>query len=197
LDVLLLTTATDAEAEQKLYFEQAIPLAMRLGYQSLPGFKIVQTPTRGNFHPAVLVFGSWPSEQKRQEALQRLETDIPNFHALRRKIWTNFDLTYYPQAEAINFSIDKTKYNVVTALWHKDAAAFQAYRRDWLNAVTATGGTLTVELTNGTSPFGYYYRPDCLLIASWEDQAAFATFQERERQLSVATLAHVNQFVIE
>lgn len=197
LDILFLNPKADAGPVHKRYFKTAIPLATQEGYQFLPGFKIPETPFQGNFHPLKMVMGSWPSLPARKQALHKLETEIPDFHAMRREIWANFDLAYYPLKQDLNFEVDRGKYNVVTEFWRKGKKGMKGYTRQLLANIQSAGGTLILQLKNGASPVGYTHAPDLFILTQWDSKEAFEAFERSNANLDASPLQQVNQFHVQ
>ncbi len=197
LDILLLTTKPDTKETMKEYREKAFPVATEMGYSPLPGFNIIET-TQGNYQPKGLILGTWESLPKREEFLNVIDTRVPNFRQMRKKIWSLFDLTYYEMQEATSFELDFNKVVVATAYWKKadEQSGFDGFMAKWKSIVEKTGGTLKVELVNGYSPYGYYYNPDYLVISQWERKDDFDAFLEESLKMDTSSLKNVNQFIL-
>lgn len=58
------------------------------------------------------------------------------------------------------------------------------------------GGKLLIQLKNGQSPFGYRYDPDYFVITSWENEAAFKKFQERNQPMEIQRIEYINEFIL-
>lgn len=116
LDILLLDQNPDVEADLKSYFKTAFPIAKRMSYQPLPGFKIVKH-TQGNLCPQALILGKWESKNIREAFLTQILEEVPDFHERRRKIWSYFGLRYFEIPEDVYLKIDRSKYQVATAFW--------------------------------------------------------------------------------
>lgn len=195
LDILLLTNKPDIEPLFDRYKKTAFPVAMGLSYQPLPGFKIGSF-TQGNIQPGHMVLGKWGNRKKREQFLSDITHTVPDFHEQRRAIWSQFLLTYYEMSKDITFEIDKTKFQVVTAYWQKDASTFKKFKKQWLKQSKKQGGRTVLELTNGTSPFGYHYQPDYMVISEWENDAAFQKFYAEDMKMKHQGVQHVNQFIL-
>ncbi len=194
LDMLLLSAKPNTDALFKDYVKVAFPVAIEMSYKNLPGFKI-EDHTQGNLHPKSLIFGKWDNVEKREQFLTEVESFVPDFHKRRRDIWSVFNLTYYEMPET-TFEINKGKYNVVTAYWQKDEVSFQKFKTTWLEKSRVKGGKTILALSNGKSPFGYYYRPDYLVITQWESKEVFDTFFAENLKMDHTGVLHVNQFAI-
>ena len=92
--------------------------------------------------------------------------------------------------------MDRSKFNVMTAYW-MDEGSQKDFSEDWLEKVEAKGGTTSLTLIDGTSPYGYYYNPDFLTITSWESKEAFEVFKEEAGTLDSQGLKHINQFILQ
>jgi len=196
LDILLLSQNPDVDVDLKSYFQTAFPVAKRMSYQPVPGFKIKQH-TQGNHRPSSLILGKWSDLKTRESFLTEILNEVPDFHERRRKIWSYFGLCYFEIQKDLSFEIDRDKYHVATAYWLKSKDRSSTFYKKWTKYLGKMGGTELVQLQNGTSPFGYQYQPDYFVISSWENEAAFKAFQEKTQQLNVDNIQHVNEFILE
>jgi len=196
-DILLLTTKTDSKVTFKEYREKAFPVAVEMGYSFLPGFKIAET-TQGNYQPEGIVFGKWESLAKREKFLTEIDARVPDFHAMRKKIWSLFDVTYYEVQKDISFELNLNKVIVATAYWKHDdeQSDFDNFITQWKKDLEKTGGALKAELTNGYSPFGYYYKPDYLVISQWESREGFEKFLKQNLERNTKGLKNVSQYIL-
>ena len=195
LDILMLTTKPETEKAFEKYRKTAFPVAFKRSYKPLPGFRIIET-TQGNIQPTSFIFGQWSDLNNREKFISEIETVVPDFHEQRRTIWSIFNLVYYEMPEDLSFSMDKNKYNVVTAYWKKDNSSFDAFTKQWFQKSVATGGKTVLKLTNGKSPAGYYYNPDLLVVTEWESKKEFESFMKDKGIHKNESVLHVNQFVI-
>ena len=195
-DIILLTNNPEAKDEMQDYFKRAYTIAQANGYVPGSGFGITDTPTMGNYHPEVLATGSWPSIAARVEALEKLETGMSDFHEMRRKVWPSFNMTYYEVKEDISFTTDPTKYYVATMFWAEQKGKFAKFTKAWEAACQRAGAKQMITLTEGASPFGYYFNPGYLAITEWASEAAFRAAQTVESRLDYAGVRHLNQFPI-
>ncbi len=195
LDVLLLIQKEGEKESSKEYFTEAIPIAKSLGYEPQPSFKVKEAPSEGNFHPQSLVFGKWRSLENRLESLSFLEKKVKDFHELRRKIWSSFNLTYYEIDEELRFQVDESRYNVALAYWKNedDLEFFKKYRA----VLERSGGSLLLDLENGTSPFGYLYNPDRFLLVSFQNERDFLRYKKMFSKMNVKGISHFNEFKID
>ncbi len=195
LDVLLLSAKPDFDSLFAIYRKTAFPVAMRMSYTPIPGYRI-QTYTQGNFQPESFILGKWASLAKREQFLAEIETHVPDFHQQRRNIFSNFHLTYYEIPKDLQFEIDKNKTIVATAYWQSDEQSFERFQKQWLKAAKRAKGKTILSLEQGKSPFGYFYQPDWMTITEWESPAAFKAFQAKVEKLGIAGLQHLNQFIL-
>ena len=195
-DIIFLNNHPDAKDLMKDYFNRASPIAKANGYLPGGGFGIAGTPTRGNYHPTVMAIGTWPSLAQRAAGLIALETEMIDFHEMRRKIWPTFNLTFYEMKEDVSFTVQPDKYYVVTLFWAEGKRAFKKFRTQWEANQHRGGGRQLVTLTNGDSPFGYYFDPDYFALTEWENEAAFLAAQLKEGQANYVGVRHLNQFPI-
>lgn len=195
LDILLLTSKPDTDALLKDYFKTVFPVAEKLSYQSLPGFRI-NSHTQGGLQPTSFILGKWDKLEKKEKFLAEVEDFVPDFHKRRRDIWSIFYLTYYEMKSDINFSIDKDKYNVVTAYWNNNDASFGKFKKNWVKKASAKNGEIILELTDAKSPMGYYNKPDYVVITEWENEQAFQKFHSENVKMNHDGIYQVNQFVI-
>lgn len=196
-DILLVTTKPASQDTFKEYREKAFPVAIEMGYSFLPGFKIVET-TQGNNQPTGFILGKWQSISKREQFLKEIDTRVPDFHKMRKKIWSLFDLTYYEIKENSSFQLDKSKIIVFTAYWKQDGreSGFESYILQWKEITKQSGGSLVIELTDGHSPFGYYYNPDYVVISQWDNREDFEAFLKKNLDMDTQALKNVNQFIL-
>ncbi|MEM9361854.1 MAG: hypothetical protein AAGA43_04415 [Bacteroidota bacterium] len=196
-DILLLTTKKGSKDTFKEYREKAFPVAAEMGYTPLPGFSIAET-TQGNYEPKGMIFGKWTSLAMREKFLDEIVGRVPNFHEMRKKIWSLFSVTYYEvqKDHSLQLEIDKTI--VATAFWKKDNATskFDSLIGEWKEAVKKTNGTLKIELANSKSPKGYTYNPDYMVISQWDNQEDFDTFKKKNLKMDVDFLKNMNQFLL-
>lgn len=195
-DIILLNNDPDAKDAMQDYFKRASPIARASGYVPGSGFGVTGVPTMGNYHPDVLATGSWPSIAARIEALEELEGGMHDFHEMRRKVWPTFNMTYYEVKEDISFTTDPDKYYVVTMFWADKKGKFAKFQNAWETACQRAGAKQMITLTDGASPFGYYFKPDYTAITEWASEAAFRAAQTAEGRLSYAGVRHLNQFPI-
>lgn len=194
-DILLITNKPNNEPLFDKYKKTAFPVAMGLSYQPLPGFAIAEL-TQGNHQPEVMGLGKWSSLEKREQFLVDIEEKVLDFHQQRRALWSNFELTYFEMPQDVSFEINRNKVNVVTAYWQKDGADFAKFKKAFAKKTKKAGGATLIELTNGTSPFGYYYQPDYLVITEWDDRAEFDAFYQENIKMDRAAIQHVHQFLL-
>ncbi|MEO9869071.1 hypothetical protein [Ekhidna sp.] len=195
-DIIFLSTKDGTDDIQKDYFKLAFPIAEKGGYTPLNGFAI-DSSLQGNYHPEVMVFGAWESIELREKFVANIDKSVPNFHEMRRAIWSNFDLTYWEVSQDYSFDVNPEKFNVVTAYWGIDDAEFQKFRKDWLKQVKESGGNKLIGFLKGSSPFGYEYNPDFLSIVEWESKQAFDSFNAKNKGMDHSSVKHVNQFAIQ
>ncbi|MEM9820422.1 MAG: hypothetical protein AAF985_05100, partial [Bacteroidota bacterium] len=94
LDILLLSQNPDTELALKSYFQTAFPVAQRMSYQPLPGFKI-KAHNQGNHRPQSLILGKWSDLEQREAFLSQIVEEVPDFHQRRKTIWSYFGLSYF------------------------------------------------------------------------------------------------------
>ena len=123
---------------------------------------------------------------------------MPNFHQMRKDIWSIFNLTYYEVPEDISFQLDTDKVIVASAYWKKEGkpSEFDDFISDWKTLATQTGATIKLELTQGKSPFGYFYRPDYLAITQWNKREDFETFLKQNSEMGKKNVRNVNEYIL-
>ena len=196
LDVLLLSQNPNVTEDLKSYFQTAFPVAKRMSYKPMPGFKI-KHHTKGNHRPSSLILGKWSDVEKRESFLTQILKEVPDFHEQRRKIWSYFGLSYFVIQEDLTFNIDREKYHIATAYWLKTNDESDAFLQKWKKQLDKNSGSILIQLQNGTSPFGYRYDPNYFVISSWENESAYKAFQEKTQLLNIDNIEHVNEFVLE
>lgn len=194
LDILLLTNGPDVKTLFPNYRNTAFPVATKFSYKPIPGLPITET-LQGGIQPQSLIFGKWDSKEKRKGFLDAIVPEVPDFHKQRRAIWTYFSLTYYELPRDISFTINRSKYNVVTSYWG-EGKSFKEYLKAFQQATTQNGGKEVISLTNGTSPVGYVYNPDYLTITQWESKTAFDAFYKEHLAMEEKRIHNVHQFVL-
>ncbi|MEL6657775.1 MAG: hypothetical protein AAFP77_01530 [Bacteroidota bacterium] len=195
LDILLLRQQPDTDDLLSDYFKTAFPVAKRFGYRPMAGHKVTKI-TQGNHMPSSFIFGKWEDLDRREDFIEQVTDEIPDFHERRRNIWSYFGLTYYKMEEDLTFAIDSKRFNVVTTYWQEANASIITFHHQWMALAQAEGGELILELSEGKSPFGYYYQPTYLTVTSWESEAAFSAFLEKCSDLSPEGVQHLNQLII-
>ncbi len=197
LDIIFLNTKPDAKEELDLYFKTAFPVATNYGYTGQGGLALPQSPIQGNYHPESMIFGYWKDLNSREEFLAKIEETMPHFHQSRRNIWSSFNMTFWEMKEDFSFEVNSDKFNIVTAYWQKDASSFKRFKADWIKKSKAAGGREVLNLTNGDSPFGYYYNPDFFVITEWDNKADFDKFYQENLKMNHEGVKHVNQLIIQ
>ncbi|MFK8056906.1 MAG: hypothetical protein AB8F78_12360 [Saprospiraceae bacterium] len=196
LDIILLSNQPAPDSTLKVYFQQAFPIAQRLGYSPMPGVGISRPALLGNYQPESLIFGSWTSLPARLQALDSLEAGVPRFHEMRREIWSTFNMTYWELTEPLDFTIEKSKYNVVSAYWSDDAKQLLAFTEQHQAIQQASGAQQVLQLVDGSSPFMYRYAPDLLIITAWPDEASYQRAQAKLLRLNPDVIDQVHEFAI-
>ena len=195
LDILLLTNGPDVATLFPKYRETAFPVASKFSFQPIPGLSIAKT-IQGGVQPEAMIFGKWDSKVKREGFLKAIVPAVPNFHEQRRALWSYFTLTYYEMLKDTNFTIDRSKYNVVTSYWG-EGTSFTNYIKVFKKAIATKGGKEIITFTNGYSPVGYVYNPDYITITQWESKAAFDMFYKKHQAMEETSITNVHQFVLD
>jgi len=197
IDFLFISTKTDDKAKETSdrYFATAFPIARKEGYAPQPGFSTPSTPTQGNYHPEVVALGKWPSIKGRLKALNDLETQLEDFHEMRRTIWSNFDVTYYELMEDLNFEVAPEKHTVITLYWAKEKG-FDSFKSKWMQQMKSANGKVLVDLGKGFSTYGYHFVPDMISITEWNSKEDFEKFNKLNMTMDHSSVLHVNQMQI-
>jgi len=196
LDILLLSQNPETEDDLKTYFQVAFPVAKKMSYQPLPGFRIAQNNS-GNIRPDVLILGKWDNVEIREDFLSQIVEEVEDFHERRRKIWSYFGLRYFEIQEDLSMVINRDHVHVATAHWSDSKSRSSEFHEQWAQAVRNSGGKILLQLKEGKSPFGYRYDPDYFTISTWKNEAAFSDFQEKIKKLGWDNIQHVNEFILE
>ncbi len=197
VDFLFLNQKPGTEQALKEYFGTVFPIAKDAGYTPLPGFRIRQSPTQGNYHPDVLAIASWRSQESRNQAMRAIDNQVPNFHQRRSDIWSTFNMTVYTMQQDVSFAVSEDKLYTLTAYWQEPGSRFGKFKQKWLRETRQAGGQIQLELEDGTSPFGYRYDPDYMAITEWESPAAFKKFNQENLAMDHGSVQHVNQFILD
>ncbi len=195
-DIILFNTNPNAKELLNEYLSSVVVVGQEYGYLPQKGFRINEQPLAGNYWPRTMVVGLWDDYDKREAFISEITDRIPDFHAMRREIWSSFFLTYWKVTANQTITISDEKFNVFTAYWGA-GATFEESSRDWRQAVEQAGGEVVLWLEEGTSPLGYHYDPEIATITSWESREAFMQFQRKNSPTGLTGLKHINQFVIQ
>ncbi|MFY0594023.1 hypothetical protein [Roseivirga sp.] len=195
-DLIMFNTVPESGEILKKYFGSAVSVAQTYGYVPQKGFQVDQAPFQGNYWPKTIIVGKWGDYEKRVDFTTEITNEVPDFHEMRREIWSTFNLTYWKIKEDQTISVNPEKFNVLTAYWAENTDLFEKFNDQWIKVAKASGGKMVLELTDGTSPFGYNYDPDYLTITEWESQAAFEQFRIKNQSMSHVGVKHVNQFAL-
>lgn len=197
LDILLLNLNAESDSLKKVYFNEAIPIAIQSGYKPSKSFAIKDSPLQGNYHPQFMIVASWPSEAVRQKCYGELIEKVDGFHQMRRDIWTNFNVAYYPLREDLSFNVDMSRYNVATAYWQKKDESMSDFISNWKQLMHDFNGQMIVDLTDVKSTFGYIYTPEHYMITSWESKEQFERFKKENLKMNHDNVEQVHQFRIQ
>lgn len=194
-DILLISQHPNTEADLKSYFQTAFPVAKKMSYQPLPGFKVANN-NQGNLRPELLILAKWNDMEVREDFLAEIVEKVPDFHERRRTIWSYYGLRYFEIEEDLSFEIHRDKFQVATAYWLESGKQSSKFYKKWKKEVQKTGGDILIQLKDGKSPFGYEYNPEYFVITSWESEAAFNAFQEKIKKLKLDSIQRVNEFIL-
>lgn len=196
LDIILASVQPDSDEEYNHYRKTAFPIAFEYSFELMPVFGIKELIVGTSF-PTTFVFGKWESREKREGFLDNITTRLPDFHDQRRNLFNYFGLTYYVMKEDVTFFIDEEKHIIANAFWKDGAINYSAFLEDWKKKVEEAGGKVIIELSNGTSPTGYFYNPDTFIIVEWETKESFNDFSKATPLSEYDVLKNVHQFRIE
>ncbi|MEO1253950.1 MAG: hypothetical protein AAFY41_03555 [Bacteroidota bacterium] len=195
-DLLFINTIPESKETLDTYFKTAIPVGQAYGYMPQKGFKVAEN-LQGNYKPSTMIVGLWSDYAKREDFITDVTNEVPDFHEMRRAIWSSFFLTYWEVKEDKTIVIDDDRFHVLTAYWEADAKSFKKFKQLWINEATESGGEIMLEMEEGKSPVGYYHNPNHLTITSWESREAFNSFYEKNLAMDHEGVKHVNQLIIE
>lgn len=198
-DVLLRNNNGKASEQAKTQFDsEVLPRAFKLGYQALPhGLYFEQVAVQGNYSPGHMVVGGWANLEARENAMQTLVKEVPDFHQIRRELWTTLFACYFEIEENMNFSIESDKVYIVTAYKYKDNKPFEKFVEVWKQKVSEAQGKVILELKDGTSPFiGHYFEPNHFTITEWPTRKNFEKFLDENLKMNHSSVKYVNQFVL-
>ncbi len=196
IDLLLLTTNPDASSEREDYFNVAVPIAQEWGYKPQFSYRIANPPTQGNYWPTIFIMATWKDYDKRISFTEAIVEEYPKFHEYRRTIWPTFFLTYWKAEENQELVLNGERTYVATAYWSSSEQEFVSFQEDWEEEITKQGGQIVLELTNGTSPFGYHYNPEYFTITEWKSMEDFQSFNDANASMDHSGVKHVNQFIL-
>jgi len=195
LDLLLLRQNPDTKEALAHYFKSALPVAQAKSYQSIPGFRI-KAHVQGNLQPEFLILGKWSDLLARQAFQEVILDKVPDFHEQRRTIWSYMGIQYFEMPHDLSLIIDRGRYHVATAYWLGSDKEQVACLDPWKAEIQQMGGEILVALEGGESPFGYQYDSDIFVITSWENEASFKAFQQKQSEQKAMPLKHVNEFIL-
>jgi len=196
LDILLLSQNPDTEADWKSYLQTAFPVAKKMSYQPLPGFRIANH-NQGNLQPEMLILGKWDDMHVREAFLTQIVEEVADFHERRRTIWSYFGLRYFEMKQDVSFEIHRDAYQVATAYWLESEKKSSAFFSTWKKEILQAGGKILLQLQDGKSPFGYQYNPEYFVITSWKSEDAFRAFQVKLKALEMDNIEHINEFILQ
>lgn len=197
LDVLPLKQNPDANPDniKKYLADTILPRFVELGYVPLINIRVAKNGAlQGNYTPDVIVFGAWKNTEKLDAIMKQGMKEFPDMHDLRRNIWTVFYNTHYKLKEDVSFDLNPSRFYVATSYWKKSPDAWNTMVADVIKNVGKHDGKVLLTLTEGESPYGYYYNPDGFFITEWENKTAFLTFMDAFQSTEREQLKHINQF---
>ena len=180
----------------KKYLKEAIlPRAIKLGYLPIKTVSIEKGGvTQGNYSPDVLIFGGWKNKDSLTSIMKQLESEFPDFHSLRREVWTVFYNTHYELKEDLSFKFLPNKFYVATSYWEKQPSDLATLIKVTTKHIKKHRGSIILELSEGESPYGYYYNPDYFFITEWNSESDFKKFMKENQSKEKQNLKHINQF---
>ncbi|WP_157547311.1 hypothetical protein [Kordia zhangzhouensis] len=184
----------DSLSMRKYLKDSVLPRAIELGYIPISSIPINKNAIQGNYTPDIIVLGAWKNKASLDRIMKQLEFEFPDFHSLRREIWTIFYNTHYELKEDLSFEFLSNKFYVATAYWKKQSSDFQKFKEKTTNNIYKHKGKMILELSKGESPYGYYYNPDCFLITEWNNRVEFIEFMKVNHLEEQQNLKHINQF---
>ena len=197
IDFLLLNQKPNTSEAFREYAQAAISTSRALGYKGAGSFSTRRKPPQSNYHPDVLIFGSWPGTfEDREQSLKELLEAVPTLYEKRLDIWSTFYMSNYEITEDISFEVDHSKIQVLTSYWKNDIGGFLRLEEDFLALVDQFGGVVKLSLSNARSPFGYDYTPEFTTITEWENQEAFDAFLAQNRKMDMSAVKQVQQFYL-
>lgn len=195
LDILLFKGKPELPQLFPKYKETAFAFALEKGYQPQPFLAVTET-TQGGYQPDTFVIAKWTNLAGRKAFTNEILDKVPDFHQQRRAMWSSFYLAYYEVKKDISFEANPDKILVATSYWKDDSSAFMSFKKEWLKKAKNNGGKVLLELNGATSPVGYMYKPDFIILTEWNDRAAFDTFAAENLKMGEKGIENVNQFII-
>lgn len=195
MDLLLISFNPGITDLYEEYRQKALPIAADMSF-AIQGVKGIAETVQGNIQPQSMLIGKWDNLTVREEFLSEIEARLPDFHQRRRAIWSYFGLTYFEMPHDLSFTIDQSKFTVVTAYWKKSQKPFDRFIGKFKKAIARHKGTTLMFASNGKSPFGYHYQPDYIEITQWESRDHFDEFYNENLKMDVQGLSQVHQFIL-
>lgn len=182
----------------KKYRQDFFPMAMEYTYAPFwDGFLLIDEVLQGGNTYDGVVLGKWGSKAKRKEFAKMIYEVAPDFDKKRREIWYSFDQTTYDVKEDMTLSVNMARYNVYTTLWCDKARHCRSYAKKWTSAAEKEGGKVLLYLTDGSSPSGYYYLPDVLLLSEWPSRSAYERFATEMNKIDASCVVNINEFQLQ
>ncbi|WP_299217448.1 hypothetical protein [uncultured Aquimarina sp.] len=196
LDVLLRINADNvSEKTENRFFEKLVPRAFELGYHGIPYEIHIDYPAlQGNHTPDHILFGRWDSLKNREEAMEKLVKEFPDFHELRREIWTSLYAVFFKVPRDLSFSFQKGKYYVITFYWSDEKKTFKKFENNWLGLIQKYKGKTILDLYDGISPITNYYSPDYMNISQWNNEEKYREFYRESLKVNNPGIKNVHQF---
>lgn len=184
----------DSLSIRKYLNDSILPRAIELGYIPISSIQINRTAIQGNYTPDIIVLGAWQNKTSLDDIMKQLELEFSDFHSLRREIWTVFYNTHYELKEDLSFEFLSDKFYVATAYWKKQSLGFENFTEKTIQNINRHNGKVILELSEGESPYGYYYNPDYFFITEWNNEVEFKEFMKENPLEEKQKLRHINQF---
>lgn len=165
------------EAVQKVYFDNAFPLAQSAGMKELTTFKAEQAMV-GDGKPLGSGLYSWPDTTAAQQTRDNPKY-IKEFKPLRAQAWNQLQSIDMEIKTPLELTIAKTKAYSIALIWLKNKSAYEKYYqgtqglREKLGAKTLLKlpGVRYDKLTEGEiTP------PDLVVLLQWNSAADFASY---------------------
>ncbi|MEO1047325.1 MAG: hypothetical protein AAFW59_03255 [Pseudomonadota bacterium] len=199
LQLVVPEESEEGSAARQTYYQNAFPIAERLGYQN-EGMLTVRQKVRSDYDPNVFVFFSWPDA----EAVRgyRSNPRFAEFKELRREAWRELKIYDAEIRDDLKLTFDPAKHYSALFAWldPETRSDYTSYLEGIEPAVTRAGGRFIYKMYD---PYMQALNepsdgPGQITFVEWETEDGFAKVQQspeyREHQSQFASSVQKFEF---